>query len=124
MRSGRAFSGSRERRLHWPFHVRLAAGNPNFAYDNIGQRDGILSRHLEGGWLARFKLFQSHHPFSVLGRSADRLIAELHGDGFAIVSPPPVRYGHAPLQNHVVTEEPMETNVRLGRGNEQSERER
>ncbi|MEI2722250.1 MAG: hypothetical protein V9H26_01535 [Verrucomicrobiota bacterium] len=99
---GSRFKGPAQR----PFHVRLAAAHPHIADQDVGELDRFgLGADREDVRSARPKLAELELPRQVSRDGGDRLVAELDGNDFAIVSPTPDGHGLAGLENHVIGEQ-------------------
>jgi hypothetical protein len=89
-----------------PFHVGLAAADPDFADEDVGEGDGLGAAADDevvgaaGGFAG-----QADDPAAVGGGGAGLVAAEFDGDGFVGIGRAPDGDGAALLQDGVVAED-------------------
>ena len=89
-----------------PLHVRLAAGDPNLADENVVEDDLVRPGDRQHERAAGQERRQMRQPFTVgAGRDGDRLFGDLHRDGFTRSRRAPDRHLRALLQHRVISEE-------------------
>ena len=114
----RAGVGLRQR----PFHVGLAAQQPDVADQDVLQRDGLVAGHLQPVRTAGRQRIQLHAPAAIgTDASGGLAAAQRHGQRLAGRGLAPEAQGAVALQHHVLAEDLGQAHLGLGGGGQQGQ---